>query len=112
MPTAPCKVRDGLAGSGSERDSVLMEPAEPRRPSLLRVARMAAGFALLPVGVVLIPLPGPGIPIVMGGLFLLETEFRWAGRARGRLEAAARRGADWASARVRERRDQRSNNSG
>jgi uncharacterized protein (TIGR02611 family) len=68
-----------------------------------RAARLAGGWALLVVGGALLVLPGPGIPLVLGGLALLAREQRWARRALavlrrrwGRLRArlAARRGRD------------------
>jgi hypothetical protein len=68
-----------------------MEP----RPKLIRLARVTAGFTLLPVGVALLVLPGPGIPLVVGGLALLESEFQWAGRARRQLGNAAESGRSW-----------------
>lgn len=44
--------------------------------------RLLAGFVLLIVGGVLaIPgIPGPGIPIVLLGLFLLSDRYAWAGK--------------------------------
>jgi Putative transmembrane protein (PGPGW) len=62
---------------------------------VVRAARVTAGFALLPVGLALLVLPGPGIPVVVGSLMLLEGEFDWAGRARSRLITLAKRGAAW-----------------
>jgi uncharacterized protein (TIGR02611 family) len=41
-----------------------------------------AGGAIVLLGVLLIPLPGPGIPVVIAGIALLSTEFVWAARAR------------------------------
>jgi len=38
------------------------------------------GFAILIGGAAAIPLPGPGWLIVIGGLFVLATEFTWAER--------------------------------
>jgi hypothetical protein len=61
----------------------------------VRVAKVTAGFALLPVGVALLVLPGPGIPVVALSLMLLEGEFRWAGRAREGMTDLGRRGVDW-----------------
>jgi hypothetical protein len=63
--------------------------------TFVRVAKVAAGLTILPVGVALLVLPGPGIPLVVGGLMLLEGEFGWAGRARSRLNTWAERGAEW-----------------
>jgi hypothetical protein len=62
---------------------------------VVRAARVTAGFALLPVGLALLVLPGPGIPVVVGSLMLLESEFHWAGRARSRLTRLAKRGTAW-----------------
>ncbi len=62
---------------------------------MARVARAGAGWALLAVGTALLVLPGPGIPLILGGLALLAREYRWARRARVTLRArwrAARRG--------------------
>jgi Putative transmembrane protein (PGPGW) len=76
---------------------------KPDRTQVVRIARVTAGLALLPVGVALLVLPGPGIPVVAGSLMLLESEFEWAGRARVKLGSYARAGADW----VQKRRDSR-----
>ena len=66
-----------------------MHTDRPRR--LRRIARLSAGFTLLPVGVALLVLPGPGLPLVAGGLWLLEGELQWARRARRQLDQALRR---------------------
>ncbi len=39
------------------------------------------GSTVLLLGVVMVVLPGPGLPIVVGGLAILATEFLWARRA-------------------------------
>lgn len=58
-----------------------------------------AGGAVLLVGLVFLVTPGPGIPLVLGGLAILAIEYEWARRAlseakkRGKAVAArARRG--------------------
>lgn len=79
-------------------------PDRPR-PTYVRVARVTAGFALLPVGVALLVLPGPGIPLVVGGLMLLEGEFAFAGRARAKLETLSRAGVEWLQQRPVRRAD-------
>lgn len=38
------------------------------------------GFPLLAVGIVLIPLPGPGLLVCFLGLLVLSLEFDWAER--------------------------------
>ncbi len=50
-----------------------------------RILRRGAGWSLLAVGGALLVLPGPGIPLVLGGLALLAPEHRWARRAHLRL---------------------------
>ncbi len=46
-----------------------------------RVGVALLGTAVLALGIVAIPYPGPGWLIVFGGLAILATEFSWAGRA-------------------------------
>ena len=41
-----------------------------------------AGGAVVVLGLIMIPLPGPGIAVVIAGILLLSTEFAWAGRVR------------------------------
>lgn len=45
-----------------------------------RIGITAAGILVIAVGVVLLPLPGPGWVIIFAGLGLLATEYRWAAR--------------------------------
>lgn len=61
-----------------------------RRPLTNRLYRLAVGLAgtvIIVVGLVLVPLPGPGWLIVFVGLAVLATEFTWAAR----LEQFARK---------------------
>ncbi|GAY16266.1 TIGR02611 family protein [Mycobacterium sp. shizuoka-1] len=57
-----------------------------------RVVVGAIGLAVLAVGIVAIPYPGPGWAIVFLGLAILATEFYWAHRTlsytRGRYDTA------------------------
>ena len=53
---------------------------EARSHIAVRVVKIIGGFALVALGIVLMPLPGPGWAIVAGGLALLATEFEWANR--------------------------------
>jgi len=63
---------------------------------LARLARRLGGAVLLGVGVVLMILPGPGIPFVIAGLVLLEWDVPSARWLRARLvELVPRR---WRSA--------------
>ncbi len=50
------------------------------------------GFIILIGGVAAIPLPGPGWLVVIGGLFVLATEFTWAERL---LEFTKKRVKSW-----------------
>lgn len=50
-----------------------------------RTFRLAAGWALLVVGGLLLVLPGPGIPLVLVGLALLSRDVPWARRLRERV---------------------------
>ena len=60
-----------------------------------KVLAVVIGFPLLLIGLVMIPLPGPGLPIVVAGLFVLSLEFEWARRhlayTRSKLDSATRR---------------------
>ena len=56
-----------------------------------RFATIVAGWSLLGVGTALIFLPGPGFPLLLGGLALLGREEPWARRLRSRIESWVRR---------------------
>ena len=38
------------------------------------------GFGLIILGIILLPLPGPGFLVIVAGLFVLSLEFEWAER--------------------------------
>jgi uncharacterized protein (TIGR02611 family) len=69
-----------------------------------KVVVTTIGAVVAVVGVILLPLPGPGMLVVGLGLAILSTEYRWPGRLLRRLrtELAVRRG------RLRDRRAARS----
>lgn len=48
-----------------------------------RYFRLAAGWGLVTAGLILIPLPGPGLPLILAGLTALSRESAWA---RGMME--------------------------
>lgn len=63
------------------------------RPTLLRTYRVGVavvGAAVLTLGIIAIPYPGPGWLIVFAGLAILASEFTWAKRvltyARGKYD--------------------------
>jgi hypothetical protein len=49
-----------------------------QRSRLVRVLVVLGGFATVAGGLVLLVLPGPGIPLLVVGLGLLALEFDWA----------------------------------
>jgi uncharacterized protein (TIGR02611 family) len=63
-----------------------------------RVGVGAAGGVIVSVGIVTIPLPGPGWLTVIAGLFVLATEFTWAERLLEFTKQHVRRWTDWISA--------------
>jgi uncharacterized protein (TIGR02611 family) len=52
--------------------------ANPTGRMILRVSVAIAGLAVVALGILLIPLPGPGWFIVIGGLAIWAVEFTWA----------------------------------
>ena len=56
---------------------------------------MTAGLTLLPIGVAMLVLPGPGLLLILSSLMLLEDEFDWAGRVRQELHQMTLRSRDW-----------------
>lgn len=66
-----------------------------RRPALrllFRIGVAVVGSAVLVIGIILIPYPGPGWLVVFAGLAILATEFSWAARL---LTYASGRYDDW-----------------
>ncbi len=64
-------------------------------PVTRRVYRLAVGVlgvAIVVVGLVLLPAPGPGWLIIFAGLAVLASEFEWAQRL---LDTARRRVGEW-----------------
>ena len=51
--------------------------------SARRIAILCGGSLLVIAGIVLLVLPGPGVPLIIAGLALLGTQFEWARRASG-----------------------------
>lgn len=73
------------------------EPAVDRIPSaapgrpLRRAAVAASGGAIVLLGLALLPLPGPGTLVILGGLAVLRREFPVAGKAADGIKVAARK---------------------
>jgi uncharacterized protein (TIGR02611 family) len=66
-----------------------------------RALKIIAGFALLPIGVLMLPLPGPGWLVIFLALAILAGEFVWARNLMDRLKRIG--------ARLDPRRGKRSN---
>ena len=60
-----------------------------------RAAVLVIGGTFLLLGTVLLVLPGPGTPVLLGGLALLATEFRWADRLLQRVQNRLVRMVAW-----------------
>lgn len=73
-----------------DSDGRLSEPPSTQRRG--RMARLAAGWALLVAGAALLVLPGPGIPLPIGGLAVLALEQPRARRAQRELRVKLARG--------------------
>ncbi len=63
--------------TGEREDS----EAEARAHIAVRIARMTFGSFLVILGIILMPLPGPGGVIVAAGLVVLSKDVAWADRA-------------------------------
>lgn len=62
-----------------------------------RVAVTIIGTAVVAIGIVLLPLPGPGWLIIFGGLGILATEYVWARRLLAWAREHLRRWTRWAA---------------
>lgn len=51
----------------------------------IRITRMTAGTVLTLTGLAMMPLPGPGLPIVAAGLAILARDVAWAERLLGHV---------------------------
>ena len=75
-----------------------------RRRTLRALARRAAvalgGSLVVLVGLALVPLPGPGWPVVLLGLSLLAREFPWAARLSAAVERRLRDAVQWSRRRL------------
>jgi uncharacterized protein (TIGR02611 family) len=73
---------------------------ERRRADLVyRIGVGVVGLAVLAVGIVAIPYPGPGWAIVFIGLGILATEFDWARRLLAYAKARYDKAMEWFHAR-------------
>jgi hypothetical protein len=92
-----------LAASSSPREAS-RSPAVASAVSWRSVALVGCGALLLAVGGALLVLPGPGVPLVLGGLAVLSPRVAWARRALEQVERRAGRGRRGARGSARSRR--------
>jgi uncharacterized protein (TIGR02611 family) len=71
-----------------------------------RTVIFLVGFTIVVLGVVLLPLPGPGTLVVALGLAILSLEFVWAQHTLDKLKSAARRARDAAKKKLATQRRQ------
>ena len=64
------------------------EPPKKRTPFqiALRWVRIALGFSVLALGLVMVALPGPAMIVIPVGLAILATEYAWARRYLNRFK--------------------------
>lgn len=79
----------------------------PRLDAFYRAGVGVVGGALTALGLVLVPLPGPGWLVVFLGLAVLGTEFAWAHRMASALKRMLDRFWAWVKARRQRRAAQR-----
>ena len=60
-----------------------------------RIAVTVVGVAVLAIGIVLLPLPGPGWLILFAGLGILASEYAWARRLLGWVRRQVRNWSLW-----------------
>lgn len=66
-----------------------------------RAGASMLGIAVIVMGIVLLPLPGPGWLIIFAGLGILATEFEWAARVLQFARATVSSWTDWVATRSR-----------
>lgn len=48
--------------------------------ALRKIGVLLVGIPVLILGIILVPLPGPGLLVIIAGLLILSLEFEWAKR--------------------------------
>lgn len=83
-----------MADDRSERGSRLDRVGRFLQREGTRILVGIAGGAVVLAGLVLLPLPGPGLLVVLAGLAILATQFEWAQDLLERVRARARQAFD------------------
>jgi uncharacterized protein (TIGR02611 family) len=65
------------------------------RERMKKVLVSLVGGTVLLIGIALLVLPGPGLPIVAAGLAILASEFLWARRALRNAKGAVAKARRW-----------------
>ena len=75
------------AAIAAELETGEREPTRQKawRSSMLRMIRMGFGFSVVVLGVIMMPLPGPGMLVVAVGLAILARDAAWADRLLGKV---------------------------
>lgn len=73
----------------AEYETGAREPTEAaaRAHIAVRLVRMTAGTLVALTGIVMMPLPGPGLPVLAIGLAILARDVAWADRLLGHVRA-------------------------
>jgi uncharacterized protein (TIGR02611 family) len=85
-------------GGVADRVRVLRSRARARPGGRLawRIGVSVLGLAIIALGIVLLPLPGPGWVIIFAGLGVLATEYEWAARLLRTARRLVREWSQWA----------------
>jgi len=81
------RITEAAIAAGMETGHREETVEEARRGVLRRMARIAAGSALVLAGLVMWVLPGPGLLTIAAGLLVLSRDFPWAARLLERVRA-------------------------
>lgn len=100
----PTRLNVVRRGAGAARAAIRRNPAANRA---YRTTVGVTGVGLTALGVALIPLPGPGTLVALGGLALLGTEFEGAKKVSTKANDAAATALRAARARQARRRAER-----
>ena len=95
----------GRAAARAARGTRRAIRRDPRLDRAYRIGVGAVGGTTVALGVALIPLPGPGSLVALGGLGILATEFEGAKRLSRRADVAAARAVQAARDARRRRQD-------
>ncbi len=86
-----------LAGNAAHGTRAAIR-TNPTADTVYRTGVAVIGGSTVALGVVLMPLPGPGTLIALGGLGILATEFEGAQKVSRKANSAARKALDAAKA--------------